>query len=75
MRGNCTRPRFANCSSTSLVEKAVDGAEVHKRQITLSRAITELNDRACVVDTILHEIAHALVGPATITMPYGGSAR
>lgn len=34
-----------------------------KRMITLSRVLTELNAAAEVRDTILHEIAHALVGP------------
>ena len=34
-----------------------------KQRITLSRALVELNDEDEVVDTILHEIAHALVGP------------
>ena len=33
------------------------------RIITLSRALTEANEEAEVKDTILHEIAHALVGP------------
>lgn len=33
------------------------------RIIGLSRALTELNDEAHVRNTILHEIAHALVGP------------
>ncbi len=32
------------------------------RQISLSRALTELNDVARVTNTILHEIAHALCG-------------
>jgi hypothetical protein len=32
------------------------------RRITLSLALTLVNDRARVRDTILHEIAHALVG-------------
>ncbi len=36
----------------------------HKyRTISLSKYLTELNDEAEVKDTILHEIAHALVGP------------
>lgn len=34
----------------------------HRKLITLSEPITELNDEAEVKDTILHEIAHALVG-------------
>jgi predicted SprT family Zn-dependent metalloprotease len=34
-----------------------------RRQITLSRSITELNQWSDVEDTIRHEIAHALVGP------------
>ena len=33
------------------------------RRITLSRAITGLHDEAQVRETLLHEIAHALVGP------------
>ena len=33
------------------------------RQITASRDLTELNSEAEFIDTILHEIAHALVGP------------
>jgi predicted SprT family Zn-dependent metalloprotease len=32
------------------------------KRITLSRALVELNDLETVKDTILHEIAHALVG-------------
>lgn len=34
-----------------------------KREIGLSRAVTEVHSEAEVRDTILHEIAHALVGP------------
>jgi hypothetical protein len=34
-----------------------------RRQIGLSRPLTALHDEAGVRDTILHEIAHALVGP------------
>ena len=34
-----------------------------RKEITLSRALTELRDEAWVVNTILHEIAHALCGP------------
>lgn len=34
-----------------------------RRTISLSRALTQLHDEAEVRDTILHEIAHALVGP------------
>lgn len=34
-----------------------------KKIISLSRVLTELNEEALVRDTILHEIAHALVGP------------
>ena len=34
-----------------------------RRQIGLSAPITRLHDEAEVLDTILHEIAHALVGP------------
>lgn len=34
-----------------------------KKEISLSKSLTELNDKAKVYDTILHEIAHALVGP------------
>src|SRR5690606_5988298 len=33
------------------------------RRITLSRAITEVQDEAEVRETVLHEVAHALVGP------------
>ena len=33
-----------------------------KKEITLSAPMTLINDEAQVVDTILHEIAHALVG-------------
>ena len=35
-----------------------------RRQIGISAPITALHDEAEVVDTILHEIAHALVGPS-----------
>ena len=35
----------------------------NKKRITLSRTLTALNSEAEVEDTILHEIAHALVGP------------
>lgn len=38
----------------------VRGREV--KEITLSRYITELNEESSVRDTILHEIAHVLVG-------------
>lgn len=34
------------------------------REIGLSRVLTQLHSEADVTDTILHEIAHALVGPA-----------
>jgi hypothetical protein len=34
-----------------------------KRQIGISAPITTLHDESDVVDTLLHEIAHALVGP------------
>jgi hypothetical protein len=34
------------------------------REIGLSRVLTQLHSEAEVTDTILHEIAHALVGPA-----------
>lgn len=34
-----------------------------KREISLSKYLVELNDKSHVYDTILHEIAHALVGP------------
>jgi predicted SprT family Zn-dependent metalloprotease len=34
-----------------------------KRQISLNKRYTMLNDRDQVLDTILHEIAHALAGP------------
>ncbi len=33
-----------------------------KKQITLSKHLTEMNDEALVRNTILHEIAHALAG-------------
>lgn len=33
------------------------------RRITLSRALVLLNDEPQVLDTIRHEVAHALVGP------------
>ncbi|KUG51986.1 hypothetical protein AVL62_08645 [Serinicoccus chungangensis] len=33
------------------------------RRITLSRAITAVQDEAQVRETVLHEVAHALVGP------------
>jgi hypothetical protein len=36
-----------------------------RKLITLSRQLIELNDQARVLDTILHEIAHALAGPKT----------
>lgn len=35
----------------------------HSRRITVSPHLTELNSEYEVRDTILHEIAHALVGP------------
>lgn len=34
-----------------------------KKEIQLSKSITELNNEEIVKDTILHEIAHALIGP------------
>lgn len=34
-----------------------------RRQISLSRILTRLHDETHVRDTVLHEIAHALVGP------------
>jgi len=34
-----------------------------KKQIGLSKAYIELNDEEVIKNTILHEIAHALVGP------------
>ena len=36
--------------------------KISKKLITLSKALVELNDESQVRDTILHEIAHALVG-------------
>lgn len=33
------------------------------KTISLSKPVTEISDEAEVLDTILHEIAHALVGP------------
>ena len=35
-----------------------------RRRITLSAPLTRVHDQALVRDTILHEVAHALVGPA-----------
>ena len=35
-----------------------------RRRITLSAPLTRVHDETLVRDTILHEIAHALVGPA-----------
>ncbi len=35
----------------------------HRRTITLSRHLVALNGRAEIEETLLHEIAHALVGP------------
>lgn len=41
------------------------GSTRHRdRTITLSRHLTALHDEPSVRDTVLHEIAHALVGPA-----------
>lgn len=40
-----------------------------KREITLSKHFVRLNDDVEVRDTILHEIAHALVGPRTAHGP------
>ena len=34
----------------------------HNKTITLSRYFTKLNDESIIFDTILHEIAHAIVG-------------
>jgi len=34
-----------------------------RKEITLSLALVELNNQAEVLDTILHEIAHAIAGP------------
>ena len=34
-----------------------------RKLITLSHSLVELNDETCVLDIILHEIAHALAGP------------
>lgn len=34
-----------------------------RKEITLSKALTEIRDEQWVINTILHEIAHALVGP------------
>ena len=36
--------------------------EITERTISLSRKLTEINDEKDVIDTIKHEIAHALVG-------------
>lgn len=46
---NRCKTAFGKCSS-------------HKKTIWLSQHLTELNDEANVTNTILHEIAHALVG-------------
>ena len=35
----------------------------NKKEITLSRTLTELNSPKIVSDTIIHEVAHALAGP------------
>lgn len=35
----------------------------YQKEISLSKPLIEANDYVQVVDTILHEIAHALVGP------------
>ena len=42
--------RFGNCSH-------------RRKQITLSRHLTPLRELSAIRNTILHEIAHALVGP------------
>jgi predicted SprT family Zn-dependent metalloprotease len=44
------KQRFGSCS-------------FYPRFITLSKHLVQLNDYEAVKDTILHEIAHALVGP------------
>jgi predicted SprT family Zn-dependent metalloprotease len=36
-----------------------------RKLITLSNDLVKLNNQACVLDVILHEIAHALAGPRT----------
>jgi predicted SprT family Zn-dependent metalloprotease len=36
-----------------------------RKLITLSNDLVQLNNQACVLDVILHEIAHALAGPRT----------
>jgi len=35
----------------------------HEKRITLSRPLTEIGSEADVLDTIRHEVAHALAGP------------
>lgn len=45
-----SRRRFGVCNYT-------------EKRIGLSKALTQMNRKAQVKDTILHEIAHALVGP------------
>jgi len=40
--------------------RRVGSCQPSRRRITLSAALTRLNDEAVVTDTLLHEIAHAL---------------
>lgn len=47
----------------------------NKKRITLSRILTTLNSEAEVEDTILHEIAHALVDLGTVITKFGGRRR
>ncbi len=44
-------------------KRRAGAAHFADKKITLSRAIAEAADEQVVRDTILHEIAHALVGP------------
>ncbi|QRV02282.1 SprT-like domain-containing protein [Arcanobacterium phocisimile] len=44
-------------------KRRAGAAHFDRKQITLSRALTEASDDDAVRDTILHEIAHVLVGP------------
>lgn len=43
-------------------KRRAGAAHFDRKQITLSRALTEASDDDAVRDTILHEIAHVLVG-------------
>ncbi len=41
----------------------IGSCQFHTKKITLSRLITELNSELFVSNALLHEIAHALIGP------------